>query len=186
MAAKPGRPDGALRRPPPPLRAPPPASPPHLLRGRDGHRQAPSGAGCGTTTPPATPAPPTPRPWRRGWRWPTRCTPSSPWSPTSDGPPCRSRGRSMPQPGGPTSSAASTGASPGSCARGRPGSSPPRRVMGARPPPAHTNPHPPCRLPKAGRHLPLRGPLHHRARPPLASDRRRPRDHGAASPGSRG
>ena len=49
-------------------------------------------------------------------------------------------------------------------------------------PPRTPAPPPPCRLPKAGRRLPLRRPLHHQLRLPRAGDRRQPPDHGAAGP----
>ena len=51
-----------------------------------------SGAGCGTTTVPARPPPLTLRLRQRGWTWPRRCVPTSPWSPTCGGQPCRNRG----------------------------------------------------------------------------------------------
>ena len=120
------------------------------------------------------PPPPTPGPRGRGGTWPIRCMPSSPWSPTCGVPPCRSRGRSMPRPGGPTSSAVLTqGLTRTSYTR----SSRKLAASLARLPP-------PCRLPDVGRHLPLRRPLRHPARPPWGGDQSRPPDHRAAGPES--
>ena len=120
---------------------------------------------------------------QRGGTWPTRSTPSSLWSPMCGGPPCRSRGRFMPRPGGPTSSAVlSRGPTGTSCTRSSKklsaslgnGSRAAPRVRGR----------PPCRLPVAGLHLPLQRPLHRPARPLWGDDRIRPPDHGAAGLGS--
>ena len=116
---------------------------------------------------PARPPPPPPTTGlrRRSWTWPTRCVPSSPWSPTCGGPPCRSRGRSMPRPSGLTSCAVPTrGLSRCSCTRSsrKLAASPGHRSKAA---PCAREP-PPCRSPQAGRHLSLRCPLNHLARPP--------------------
>ena len=130
------------------------------------------------------PPPPTPGPRRHGLRWPTRCTPSSPWSPPSGGPPCQSRGRSTPPRWPDVLRRVDSGLHrdllhevgkeacrlAGGWEQGHPPRTPP--------------PPPPCRLPKAGRHLPLRRPLHHPAPPLYAGVHRRPPDHGAANPGA--
>ena len=105
------RPSNQIKSPPPPPLTPPPTT--KVGGGGDfmrymahaaaspssRERRPPAGptpwrwtgrAGCGTTTPPASPHP-TPTPRRPGGRWPPRCTPSSPGSPTFGGP--------LPEPG---------------------------------------------------------------------------------------
>ena len=163
------------------LLAPLPAPPPHPPRGADGRRQAPHRGvdwwgRVWDNDPAQQPPPPTLGLRRHGWTWPTRCMVSSPWSLTCGGQPCRSRGRSMPRPGGPTSSAVLTRVLTTILARGLPGSSPPRweweqgRSSRAR---VHAPPPAACR--RRACTSPYAAPSTHR---------HRPLDHGAAGPGS--
>ena len=136
------------------------------------------GAGSGTMTPPAS-RPPTPG--RHGGTWPTPSTTSSPRLATCGGPSCRSPGRSTPRRCGPTPSAALGRGRPGTaCTRpsGRPSASRATGSVAA----LRGRRRLPSRSPAAARHSPRRRPLRRPARPPLAGDRGRQPDPGAAGP----